>query len=120
MVTFRWRDRQDGNQTKTLTLPASDFIRRFLLHILPSGYVRVRYYGLLANSGRKASLAKCRALLGVQTPPGSPPESVPDIIWRLSGKDITRCPRCRHGHFKIIRRLARNEPLLPTRQEVPP
>ncbi len=66
-VTFRWKDYADGGKTKTMTLNATEFIRRFLLHVLPSGFVRIRHYGFLANRGRGEKLAVCRLLLGVWT-----------------------------------------------------
>jgi hypothetical protein len=63
-VTFEWKDYADGNQTKTMTLEAVEFIRRFLLHVLPSGFVHIRHFGFLANRKRKEKLALCRSLLG--------------------------------------------------------
>jgi hypothetical protein len=63
-VTFEWKDYADGNKTKTMTLDAVEFIRRFLLHILPGGFVRIRQYGFLANRARGPKLARCRELLG--------------------------------------------------------
>ena len=62
-VTFEWKDYADGGQTKTMTLEAVEFIRRLLLHALPSGFVHIRHFGFLANRKRKASLALCRSLL---------------------------------------------------------
>jgi len=71
-VTFRWKDyRAKGNMHKTMTLGVDEFMRRFLLHVLPSGFHRIRHYGLFANAGRKANLAKARALLHVPTPAAS-------------------------------------------------
>jgi Putative transposase len=61
-VTFSYRDRKDQNRKKTITLDAHDFIRRFLLHVIPKGFVRVRHFGFLANRS-KGLLAKCRQLL---------------------------------------------------------
>ena len=62
-VPFRWRDYTDGH-VKTMALAADEFIRRFLLHVLPPGFVRIRHFGLLANRRRRAVLAACRLLLG--------------------------------------------------------
>lgn len=64
MVSFRWRDYRDGNN-KTMTLEAFEFIRRFLLHILPDNFVKIRHYGLLSNRNRKTKLRQCRTILGV-------------------------------------------------------
>ena len=62
-VTFRWRDSRHGNQIKSMTLDAVEFIRRFLLHILPSGFVKIRHFGFLANRNRSSALALCRTAL---------------------------------------------------------
>jgi hypothetical protein len=62
-VAFEWKDYSDGNQSKTMTLHAVEFIRRFLLHLLPSGFVRIRHFGFLANCKRAERLALCRCLL---------------------------------------------------------
>ncbi len=67
-VTFRYRDRKRGNVMRTMTLDGVEFLRRFLLHLLPKGFVWIRHVGLLANRGRKEKLAQCRALLGVPMP----------------------------------------------------
>jgi hypothetical protein len=64
-VTFTYKDYTQGGRTREMTLPAEEFIRRFLLHILPDRFVRIRYYGLLANRHRKRELERCRELLGV-------------------------------------------------------
>ena len=66
-VSFLWRDYADGNRNKIMTLDAFEFIRRFLLHVLPDRFVKIRYYGLLGNRNRKAMLSKCRKFLGVIT-----------------------------------------------------
>lgn len=64
-VRFRWKDYRDGNQQKTMSLPATEFIRRFLIHVLPDGFHRIRYYGFLGNCHRARKLALCRELLGM-------------------------------------------------------
>lgn len=66
-VTFRYRDYADGQQSKTMTLDAVEFLRRFVQHVLPKGFVKIRHYGLLANGQRQARLAVCRRLLLVAT-----------------------------------------------------
>ncbi|MEE8143007.1 MAG: IS91 family transposase [Planctomycetota bacterium] len=102
-VTFRYRDRADGNQSKIMTLDAGEFLRRFLLHILPQGFMRIRHYGLLANRSRRTLLQSCRQLLEVpsETPPPAPPETWQDLLQRLTGKDPTLCPRCGQGHLVL-------------------
>jgi hypothetical protein len=72
VVRFTWTDYADHNATKELTLSAEEFLRRFLLHVLPRGFMRIRHYGLLANCHREPKLARCRELLGVATQPAPP------------------------------------------------
>jgi len=102
-VRFRWKDSVHGNRIKTMTLPVEEFLRRFLLHVLPGGFVRIRHFGFLANRGRTAKLARCRALLGqAPPPPAGPVESVVTLMQRLTGVDLTRCPVCCVGRLRII------------------
>jgi len=85
-VRFRYRDRADGNHTKVMTLAAEEFLGRFLLHVLPKGFTRVRHFGLLANRGRTQRLERCRQLLGA--PPSPPPparRSAAQIVLELTG-----------------------------------
>lgn len=100
-VTFHYRDRADGNRRKSMILPAVTFLRRFLLHVLPPGFVRIRHYGFLANSVRRERIALCRRLLGVpadEAPPART-ESWEELLLRVTGKDVTRCPQCKAGHL---------------------
>jgi Putative transposase/Transposase zinc-binding domain len=101
-VTFRYKDYKDGNRQKTMALDADEFIRRFLLHVLPSGFVRIRHYGFLANRGRAANLALCRTLLGVADCSPQPPQPELPQDWKtryemLTGKSLDLCPACRQG-----------------------
>lgn len=101
-VTFECKDYAGGNQTKTVTLEAVEFIRRFLLHVLPSGFVHVRHFGFLANRNRKEKLALCRSLL-----------SVPQRPAKISGNSVDggdeqsppRCPVCQTGRLILIQIL---------------
>ncbi len=95
-VTFTYKDRRDGDRRKELTLGAETFIRRFLLHVVPRGFVRIRHYGLLANSVRRERIALCREVLGVRESdiPEVPVETWEELLLRLTGKDVTRCPEC--------------------------
>jgi hypothetical protein len=96
-VTFRWRDRANGDRVKLMTLDALEFLRRFLLHVVPAGFMRVRHYGLLANASRKTSLVVCRALLGAE-PLGTPAvegETWQQLLERVTGRNPSLCPRCR-------------------------
>lgn len=97
MVTFRWRDYSHENQVKLMTLDAEEFIRRFLLHILPSGFRKIRHYGLFASRDKGKRLALCRRLTG-STPP-APVLPVAALLERILGKDFNLCPRCNVGHF---------------------
>jgi Putative transposase/Transposase zinc-binding domain len=114
-VSFRWRDRAHGNQPKLMTLAVGEFLRRFLLHLLPPGFVRIRHYGLLANASRKASIPICKQLLDGKIGPAAPPketqETWQELLLRLTGVDATLCPQCRNGHLRILRRLS---PLRPS------
>ena len=107
-VTFTWRDRANGNTEKTLTIPAADFIGRFLLHVLPRGFQKVRAYGWLAQRHKTATLAAIRAYLGVQPPPSPKDETAPERILRLTGVDVTRCPICAAGHLFYVGELPRS------------
>jgi hypothetical protein len=93
-VSFTWKDyRQDG-KTKTMTLPADEFIRRFLQHTVPDGFHRIRHIGFLANSHRSEKLALCRKLLAVSPPEPVPPRRWQDRLRDLTGEDIDACPCC--------------------------
>jgi len=100
-VQFRWRDYADHDRVKVLTLETDEFLRRFLLHIVPRGFMRIRHFGLLANRTRRATAARCRALLGQPPPEDVPPESVAVLLHRLTGVDLSRCPVCGEGRLQI-------------------
>jgi hypothetical protein len=105
-VRFRWRDYRDGGRMKVMELDATIFICRFLLHVLPKGFVRIRHYGLLANRRKAKRLRRCRQLLGgLPDPPESPAETPAEIMLRLTGTDIHLCPVCRRGHLRITQVL---------------
>jgi len=105
-VTFRYKDRAHGDKQKTMTLSGEEFARRFLLHVLPNGFVKTRYYGFLANAVRDKSLTLCRELLDARGHPVAPlpaAESWQDLLCRLTGKDVTLCPSCQTGHLSALR-----------------
>jgi len=85
-----------------MTLPAAEFLRRFLLHVLPAGFVRIRHFGFLANRGRTAKLARCRALVSVPPPVPAGPEPVATLMLRVTGVDITQCPVCHAGRLRLV------------------
>ena len=101
-VSFQWRDSRHGNKIEVMTLGVEEWIRRFLLHVLPRGLMRIRHYGILGNRCRKAQLSACRALLGQPEPTPRPPESVEMLMRRLTGHDIDRCPHCKKGRLEVI------------------
>ena len=106
-VRFRWRDYADGNRQKIMQLDADEFVRRFMLHVLPLRFMRIRHYGLFSNRDRDKKLAQCRALLGQDEPQPVEPESAKDMVQRLTGVDVTQCPRCKQGtlvQFDILKR----------------
>ena len=99
-VVFDWKDYRDGSKVKTMSLDAVEFLRRFLMHVLPSGFHRIRYYGLFANRHRATNLERCRYLLGVASESDTPtevaandepsePESWEERMLRLTGIDPT-------------------------------
>jgi hypothetical protein len=106
-VTFRYKDYRDGSQQKTMTLSADEFIRRFLLHVLPAAFHRIRYYGFLGNRYRKEKLEQCRQLLGmVPCEPDSPTEVAKldyrDRYQALTGSSLWECPACHRGRMLVI------------------
>jgi hypothetical protein len=97
-VTLNYRDRKDGDRKKAITLEAHEFIRRFLLHVLPDGFMRIRHFGFLANRSKKQALAQCRILLKLDPVlPQSPILSAKDLLLKLTGIDLSRCPCCHEG-----------------------
>ena len=105
-VGFRFRDSKRGNQIGEMSLDAVEFLRRFLLHVLPRGFFKIRHYGFMANCNRSAQLARCRELLADAARPADP----------LTGEQRQaverRCPFCRDGVLRVIEWLSAAELLL--------
>jgi hypothetical protein len=104
-VRFRWRDYRNGNRQKTMALTTNEFIRRFLLHVLPAGFQRIRYYGFLGNRCREEKLARCRQLLAMPQPDPSACEAAADYRDRyeeITGTSLTECPACHQGRMLVI------------------
>jgi hypothetical protein len=101
-VTFRWRDSAHNNEQKLMTLSLDEFLRRFLLHVLPKGFVRIRNFGSLANRRRAALLPLCFHLLG------SAPQAEQDIAGSKTSSDLWLCPKC-GGPMMVIERLTAAE-----------
>jgi len=111
-VTFAWRDRRDHDRVKTCTLAAHEFLRRFLLHILPKGYHRIRHFGFLANRRKGAGLPRCRQLLGLSPEvPKAPKKTARQLLLERAGLDPALCPACGRGTLHIIAELPRLTPL---------
>lgn len=97
-VTFTYKDRSDENKKKELPLKAAEFIRRFLLHILPRGFMKIRYYGFLAHTNKKTTIPLLRKLINPHAKITEKVfETVQEIMLRLTGVDITHCPECKQG-----------------------
>ena len=104
-VCFEWKDYRAGGQVKTMTLSADEFIRRFLLHVLPDGFQRIRYYGFLGNRYRKQKLEQCRRLLGMPDradPTDTAAKDYRDRYEALTGISLHQCPQCRQGCMVMV------------------
>jgi hypothetical protein len=105
-VTFRYKDYAHESRQRTMTVTATEFIRRFLLHVLPSGFMRIRHYGYLANRHRRQKLETCRRLLGCVAPTAASADAEPsqcESCEQLGAADATtiRCPTCKTGRMRI-------------------
>ena len=101
MVTFTAKDRKK-NRIEPVTISAVEFIRRFLLHSLPKGFVRIRHYGFLANRNRRTNLKVIRKLLKLPTQLAKTQASLEEMMLQLTGIDITTCPCCNKGQMQLL------------------
>jgi hypothetical protein len=101
-VTFAYKDYKHEQRQKVMTLSADEFLRRFLMHVLPDGFQRIRHYGLLGNRHRAENLARCRELLGVVTPTIETQRDYRERYRQLIGQDPLRCPQCQIGEMLRI------------------
>ncbi len=101
VVALEWKDYAHGNRWRTMTLPAVEFLRRFLQHVLPEGFHRIRHYGFLSNRDRREALNRCRELLGVPTSPSvQSTENTPSSNTAAKEDELLPlCPVCRKGHM---------------------
>lgn len=116
-VTFRYRDRNEHNKIKSMTLDAFEFIRRFLCHVLPDGFMKIRHYGILSNRNKKDKLLLGKQLLGVdieESECNDEHESWENLLYRITGIDPRVCPSCGKG------RMVLKEVLQPKRGRCPP
>ena len=110
-VRFSYRDRAANNAVKTLTVSSDEFIRRFLLHVLPHGFVKIRYFGFLANKVKRATIPLLRVLINPKANvPEKTKETAVEMMLRLTGIDLTCCPACKQGKMKVVLKLV---PLIP-------
>ena len=105
-VSFRWRDSKDGKRLKIMTLDAVEFIRRFLLYVLPAGFVKIRHFGFLANRNRSRALALCRQHLQAAT---LSPEVAPLLSEEQRRALEHCCPVCRRGTLRTVAVLSAEE-----------
>jgi len=113
-VTFSYKDYRNGQKTKEMTLEAVEFIRRFLLHILPDNFYKIRYYGILSSRNKKTKLAQCRCALGVwesmpmakeEVAESAVAKSWQEKLYELTGIDVTQCPKCKKGKMILVERM---------------
>ena len=92
-VTFKWRDYKDKNKWKLMMIPADEFIRRFLIHVLPPGFMKIKHYGLLANRNKSKKLALCKQLTNtIIISTGK--VSTLELLQKITGRDLSKCPYC--------------------------
>tara|TARA_Y100000031_G_C8127917_1_gene341431 strand:- start:406 stop:882 length:477 start_codon:yes stop_codon:yes gene_type:complete len=114
-ITFRYRDSTDGDKTKRMILSAFRFIQRFLQHILPDRFVKIRHYGILSNRNRKTRLFQARQILGARCDGAHQEKPIwQDLLYRLTGIDPRTCPLCKKGQ------MVTKEILLPHSNRSPP
>ena len=95
-----------GLENSNMSPEFQEFIRRFLLHVLPNGFMRIRHFGFLANRAKKHALPLCRKLLGLNPAlPEIPEKSSQDLLLELTGIDLSRCPSCKQGTMLIVAKL---------------
>ena len=99
-VTFKWRDYKDNNEMKEMTITIEEFIRRFLLHILPPHFMKIRYYGILGNRNKKKKLLKCKLLTKTKIYKNKKFPAL-ELLKQTLGKDFNLCPHCKKGHMLI-------------------
>lgn len=102
IVRFRMRDSANGNRKKVVRMEAGEFIGRFMQHILPNGFKRIRHYGLIGPAHKAANLAAARTALAVPAPHPATVESVEEFMQRVTQREWLSCPHCGEGRFVVI------------------
>lgn len=108
-VTFSYRDRSDNSQKKLATVSGHEFLRRFLLHVLPPGFARIRHYGFLASRNKQKMLEQCRTALNVAAPPPPAEQTAVERLLDASGIDVLKCPCCKAGQMQRTRPIEKNQ-----------
>ena len=109
-VSFRYRDYADASKIKAMTLDIEEFARRFLQHVLPAGFRKIRYCGIFANRTQSVALAACRKALKVKQPAPTLKLDWKEKLYQLTGVDPTRCPRCEKGRMHLVEVIAQPRP----------
>lgn len=105
-VTFTYKDRKNNNKIRETTIDAGKFIQRFLLHVLPHGFMKIRYYGFLSNTNKKLSIPLIRKLIDPKAKmPAKVKETIVEMMLRLTGPDLSLCPKCKKGRMITIGKL---------------
>jgi Putative transposase/Transposase zinc-binding domain len=99
-VTFKWRDNKDGGKEKEMTVSASEFVRRYLLHVLPTGFMKIRHIGFIGNRNKKTKLKLCQKLTNTQTEQLK--KSRDDILLKMTNGLIFKCPSCGGNNFHLV------------------
>ena len=114
IVRFRYRDYADENKEKIMELPAKSFIHRFMMHVVPKRFVRIRYFGILSHRNKKKAIAACREFHGIKNKNNIVPQVWHEIYMKVTGRNVSCCPVCKSG------RLIVKEILEPVRYRSPP
>jgi hypothetical protein len=113
-VRFKWRDYSDDNKVKIMELKPEEFMRRFLSHVVPKSFIRVRFFGFLANACKSKNVTTIRKLLSYAPTEEKQKKDIRTLMLELTGNDITVCQKCKEGHFYKIQtmpnRLAKINP----------
>ena len=121
MVTFKYRDYKDNNREKMMTVDVNDFIRRFLLHVVPRRFVRIRYYGLLSHRNKKNAIEACREFFKILHKDEDVKLVWPDVYFNVTGKNVHSCPVCENGTLVLKEYLpAKRYGYLDYVQDMPP
>jgi len=121
LVTFNYRNRGHNDKLKAMTLGADEFIRRFLLHVLPLSFVRIRHFGFLANRSKRLGLSACRKLLDLAPAlPVSPKKNSRELLLQATGIDLSKCPLCKKGVMRIVSHILSAHPSISKLSQPPP